>query len=122
MRGLTVCVAIGDQNYCARRRAYMGCASGTALETTHGSPYTFGQEHVVGDGGDLFGVAPGALELSEIALERAALRVLVQRHLERDAINRGQAEEARVVRLGLPAVPAPHLLPRTRDDVRGSGE
>src|SRR5262245_1797702 len=44
-------------------------------------------EHPVGDGRDLLGVLPRALELEQLTGERAPLGVLVCRHLQREAID-----------------------------------
>src|SRR5919204_5976283 len=44
------------------------------------------QQQVVGDGSDLLGLAPRLLEHRELAREGAALRLLVGRHLERQAL------------------------------------
>src|SRR5512138_3182304 len=44
-------------------------------------------EHSIGDGCYLFGLLPRALELEQLTRERAPLRVLVGRHLEREPID-----------------------------------
>lgn len=45
-----------------------------------------GQEEVVGDLGNLLGLAPGALQHPGFAFQRAALLLLVERHLEVSSI------------------------------------
>ena len=52
-------------------------------------------EHPVGDGRDLFGLLPRALELHQLTGERAALGILVGGHLEREAIDERETQHER---------------------------
>ena len=48
--------------------------------------HVVGQQQRIGDAGDLLGLAPRTLELGQLALDGAALGLLVQRHLQREAV------------------------------------
>src|SRR5437868_765023 len=91
MRGLIVWVAIGEQLTAdSAARTWLSAASRysrAAFQAAQGTLHAFRQEHVVGDRGDFFGVAPGPLEVGQVALQRAPLGVFVQRHLERDPVD-----------------------------------
>jgi hypothetical protein len=58
----------------------------------------FGQKEVVGDPRHALRVTPGGFQLGELAFERAALGVLVYRHLEAQALLVTEAEDAPLAR------------------------
>ena len=75
------------------------------------------QEHVVGDRRDLLRLLPRLLQQIELALEGAALGVLVRRHLERETRRERHALERRAAARIAESRPAPR-----RERLRGAHE